>query len=122
MSDSNVPCVQEHDDWVRASLDLERQRCSLEELAVFEREVETRLRASKSDPYPHSAKETGDLKGLTIHSEEPRLLIDSDLRDDDNFVMHSSRGRHRRKHDDRCILPRVCRQPKGYGSLLERVG
>ena len=31
--------------------------------------------------------------------------MDTDLRKDDNFTMHSSRGRHRRKHDNRCILP-----------------
>ena len=74
-------------------------------MAVFEREVEHRLWATKAEPCPQHAKENGDLNGLSVHSEEPRLLTDSDFRDDDNFVMHSSRGRHRQKHDDRCILP-----------------
>ena len=80
MSDACTPCIQEHDDWVKASLDLERQRFSLEELAVFEREVEERRRAEKTAEYPQRSKEKGDLKGLTVHSEEPRLLMDSDFK------------------------------------------
>ena len=105
MSDAGVPCIQEHDNWVRASLDLERQRHSLEELAVFEREVEVRLKAMGSEGCSQQKQETGDLQGLSVHSSEPRLLMDTDLREDDNFAMHSNRGRHRQKHDDRCILP-----------------
>ena len=86
-------------------MDLERQRHTLEELAVFEREVEERMQAGKHESCPQLTKETGDLQGLTVHSAEPRLLMDTDLKETDNFVMHSSRGRHRQKHDDRCILP-----------------
>ena len=87
MSDANIPCIQEHDDWVTASLDLERQRCSLEELAVFEREVEVRVKAQKAVSCPQEADEAATMKGLEVHSSEPRLLTDSDFREDDNFTM-----------------------------------
>ena len=70
-SDAKIPCIQEHVDWVTASLDLERQRCSLEELAVFEREVEVRVKAHKAVSCPHEADEAAVLKGLRcIHPSQ----------------------------------------------------
>ena len=97
MSDAGIPCMQEHDNWVKASFDIERQRFSLEELAVFEREVEDRLKTRSREHCKDQARERGDLKGLSVHSEPPRLLMDTDLRDDDNFTMHSSRASSKEK-------------------------
>ena len=45
------------------------------------------------------------VRGLAVHAEPPRIFMDTDFRDDDNFTMHSSRGRHRKKYDQKCIMP-----------------
>jgi len=106
MSDATSPCVQEHENWPNAAMDIERQRSALEELVVFEREVHNRYWFCKEkDTAKSEVAEKSELCGLEVRSEPPRLLNDTDFRDDDSFANHSRLSRHRQKTVSGSVLP-----------------
>ena len=71
MSDAGVPCLQEHEHWANCTMQLERQRSFLEELAVFEREALHRYKERQriqQNPKVENAKADAKsaLKGLSL--------------------------------------------------------
>jgi hypothetical protein len=105
MIDATIPCVQEHENWPNAAMDM-RQRSALEELDVCEREVYNRYWVCKDKDIPKSeVAEKSELCGLEVHSDPPRLLNDTDFRDDDSFANHSRLSRRRQKSFSSPVLP-----------------
>ena len=107
------PCTHAVDD-AEAYGDLyhqiETQRSRLEELAIFEREVDLRVRKDHQELQRGTscaaADEAACLAALSeVHGAPPRLLRDTDFSEHDNFTMRSKLGHHRERIRPAPILP-----------------
>ena len=115
MTDEHIPCAQEHHSWPNAEYDMEVNRSMLEELCMFEREVDLRdvearrlVEVGSDDGRaagamaPCNIKEKSILSGLSVHSSPPRLLTEFDFMSTDNLKWPASAestdsGSHRKE-------------------------
>jgi hypothetical protein len=110
MSEGMVnPCLQECErpQYDNMYNDIETMRSRLEELAFFQREVDTRLRQRRKAEHlglGGRGEATACLAGLKEHSFPPRLLQDSVFCESNNFQMRRSIGRHHQNVNSSAIM------------------
>ena len=89
---------------------IETQRSRLEELAIFEREVDLRVKRDHQERQRGTPGIEVDEKACLAalqeaHVAPPRLLSDTDFSEHDNFTMRSKVGKHRDRINPSPIMP-----------------
>ena len=107
------PCthaVEDTDAYGDLYHQIETQRSRLEELAIFEREVDLRVKRHHKELQNGTPSDSIDEKACLsalqeAHGAPPRSLRDTDFSEHDNFTMRSKVGQHRNRVRPSPIMP-----------------